>query len=214
MYSRYKYPRTPHLPDSPGAHSDDVRLSHLLFKNGDPVVITEKMDGENTTIYRDYCHARSIDSAHHPSRAKIKALAARIGPLLPEGWRICGENLYARHSVAYENLPADFLLFSVWDDQNRCLCWEESREWAQLLELSMVPILYEGPFTELAVKRCCEGLDLNRQEGLVVRNGGSFSYEAFTKNVAKWVRPGHVQTDEHWMSRAVVPNGVRREKTV
>lgn len=37
-----------------------------------PVVITEKMDGENTTLYRDGLHARSLDSRHHPSRNWVK----------------------------------------------------------------------------------------------------------------------------------------------
>ena len=35
-------------------------------------------------------------------------------------------------------------------------------------------------------------------EGFVVRNVDSFAYEDFSKNVAKYVRKNHVQTDEHW----------------
>ena len=31
------------------------------------------------------------------------------------------------------------------------------------------------------------------------------------KNVAKWVRPNHVQTDEHWMWKDVVPNKLSLE---
>jgi hypothetical protein len=27
-------------------------------------------------------------------------------------------------------------------------------------------------------------------------------------HLAKWVRPSHVQTDQHWMSAAVRPNGL------
>lgn len=94
---RVHYPRTPHLPWSPGASSDDVRVGDLSGLAGREVVVTEKLDGENTTLYADGLHARSLDSAHHPSRAWVKALQGRIGPAIPQGWRVCGENLYARH---------------------------------------------------------------------------------------------------------------------
>jgi hypothetical protein len=88
---RVPYPRTPHLPWSPGASSDDVRVADPAGLRGAEVVVTEKLDGENTTLYRDGLHARSPDSAHHPSRAWVKALQGRIGPAIPPGWRVCGE---------------------------------------------------------------------------------------------------------------------------
>ena len=59
---RMKYPRTPHLPWSHGRAEDDIALDSIehLERLGD-VVITEKLDGENTTLYHDYLHARSVD---------------------------------------------------------------------------------------------------------------------------------------------------------
>ncbi|MGC5412734.1 RNA ligase family protein, partial [Streptomyces sp. DT225] len=60
---RTHYPRTPHLPWSPGATSDDVRMTDLAALAGTEVVVTEKLDGENTTLYADGLHARSLDSA-------------------------------------------------------------------------------------------------------------------------------------------------------
>jgi RNA ligase len=113
MSQRYKYPRTPHLSFSPGVSEDDIQLnSNQIFANSD-IVITEKLDGENTTFYPDYLHARSLDSRHHPSRTWVKALHASIAHNIPLGWPICGENLYARHSIAYKNLKSYFFL---------CLC--------------------------------------------------------------------------------------------
>jgi hypothetical protein len=44
----------------------------------------------------------------------------------------------------------------------------------------------------------------------VVRVAGGFAREDFGRRIAKWVRPGHVQTGQHWMSRAVVVNGLSR----
>ena len=72
MVKAIKYPRTPHLPWSPGASSDDVLLIDTQMFMGKPVVISEKMDGENTTLYADRLHARSLDSRHHPSRTWVK----------------------------------------------------------------------------------------------------------------------------------------------
>jgi hypothetical protein len=73
-----KYPRTYHLPSSPGATSDDKIHKTIPYTDGDDVVISMKMDGENSTLYTDYYHARSIDSRHHPSRNWIKQFHASI----------------------------------------------------------------------------------------------------------------------------------------
>lgn len=59
-------------------------------------------------------HACS-SSRYTPSRDWIKALHGQIAHEIPEGWRLCGENLYARHSIAYDALPSYFTLFSIWD---------------------------------------------------------------------------------------------------
>ena len=96
QFQKYvKYPRTYHLPWSPGATDDDrVLTDEELEANfvGRMVVVTEKMDGENTTMYNDYIHARSLDSASHPSREWVKNLHAQIQWQIPDGWRICGES--------------------------------------------------------------------------------------------------------------------------
>jgi hypothetical protein len=137
---RFKYPRTWHLPWSPGATSDDVTLDSVACFSDRRVIVTEKMDGENTTLYRDHLHARSLDSAHHPSRNWVKAMHGEIAHLIPDKWRVCGENLYARHSLGYDELPSYFLLFSIWSEANICLSWDDTIEWAELLGLSTAPV--------------------------------------------------------------------------
>lgn len=205
---RYKYPRTRHLPWSPGASHDDLIAEEVEAFAGQRVIVTEKMDGENTSLYRDHSHARSLDSRHHPSRNWVKGLHGSIAHEIPEGWRVCGENLYARHSVAYDSLPSYFMLFSVWNADNRCLDWDSTLEWAELLGLEAVPVLYDGVFDPQWLREL--ELDLERCEGYVVRLASSFSYAQFGASVAKWVRPNHVQTDQHWMHQAIVPNGIAR----
>ncbi|MGW8667048.1 RNA ligase family protein [Streptomyces niveus] len=202
---RTAYPRTVHVPWSPGVGADDVRGGDLDGLRGREVVVTEKMDGENTTLYGDGLHARSLDSGHHPSRAWVKALQGRIGALVPDGTRVCGENLYARHSIAYEELESWFYGFSVWDGE-WCLGWDETVRVLRGLGIPAPPVLWRGIFDERALRGL--KLDPARQEGYVVRTVEGFVREEFGRRLAKWVRPHHVQTDTHWMHAAVVENGL------
>ncbi len=213
--ARVKYPRTYHLPWSPGVTDDDrVMGDPSSAFGGAEVVVTEKADGECTTMYRDYLHARSVDYAPHPSRDRVRALHAQIAHDIPDGWRICGENLYAVHSIAYDALPAHFLVFSIWNERNECLPWDDTVLWAKLLGLAIVPVLYRGPWDEVAV-RALDGVTASQlggdREGYVARLAGGFHYRAFRRSVAKYVRANHVQTHDHWAARAVVSNRLREE---
>ncbi|MFG2624302.1 RNA ligase family protein [Streptomyces sp. NPDC048473] len=205
---RTHYPRTAHLPWSPGATSDDVRIADLSGLAGREVVVTEKLDGENTTLYADGLHARSLDSAHHPSRGWVKALQGRTGARIPEGWRVCGENMFARHSIPYDNLESFFYGFSVWDGEH-CLGWDRTVVFLRELGIPVPPVLWRGAFDARAEK-ALRALrpDTGRQEGYVVRPADGFDAPDFGRRVAKWVRPGHVQTDTHWMHASVVENGL------
>lgn len=205
---KIKYPKTMHLPWSRGYTDDDKILRNTDHFTGQEVVITEKMDGENTTMYPDFIHARSLDSKDHPSRHYVKTLHGGIKFLIPKGYRLCGENVYAKHSLSYAALPAYYMLFSVWNELNVCLSWDETEEWAQRLGLVTVPVLYRGIWDEDAAKACytkqscCGG----EQEGYVVRLASAFAYDDFKRSVAKFVRKNHVQTDEHWLSKPIEPN--------
>lgn len=204
---RFKYPRTPHLPWSRSYTIDDIRRFSCDHFVGREVVVTEKMDGENTTLYPDHIHARSMDSGHHVSRDWVKALHGQIAHLIPEGWRLCGENMYARHSVFYKNLTSYFYLFSVWDENNRCLSWDETLEWAELLGLETPRVFYRGPWEQKWFDKF--RVDTETCEGYVVRRTCAFSYRDFSHHMAKWVRHNHVRTGKHWMRGPVVPNQLR-----
>lgn len=190
-----KYPRTVHFPWSLGATNDDKTLDDVKHFIGREVVVTEKMDGENTTLARDYYHARSLDTPNHPSQCWIKAQHAIIKDDIPEDMRICGEYMFARHSIEYSNLTTYFYGFSVWNKE-LCLDWDTTQVWFDLIGITSVPVLYRGVFNEKIIR----GLwtpDCGK-EGYVVRLTDSFKYEDFGKSVAKFVRPNHVQTDSHW----------------
>lgn len=208
MNPRTKYPRSYHLPWSLGATDDDKVLSTVAHFIGREVVVTEKLDGENTTIYSDgYLHARSLDGASHPSQSLVRALAASVGYKLPEGYRVCGENLYAEHSISYDRLTSYFYVFSVWDGAT-CLSWDETEMWAEELGLPTVPVLYQGTWDEAAIRACWTGKGSfsGEQEGYVVRVRSEFNYANFGRSLAKFVRANHVTTDQHWREKPLVPN--------
>ena len=69
----------------------------------------------------------------------MRALAGRVAHSLPAGWRICGENTYGRHSIAYDALPSYFQLFAVYDADDVCLSWDETTQWAERLGVDLVP---------------------------------------------------------------------------
>lgn len=209
MNNRYKYPRTPHLSWSPGFTDDDIIDNEKKFLNK-IVVVTEKMDGENATLYNNYYHARSIDSKNHESRAWIKSFQSIISKDIPNGWRFCGEYLFAKHSIKYNNLDSYFYLFSIWNDLNECLSWEETKIFADILEIPLPKVFYLGEYNKKIIQNI--KLDFNIQEGYVVRNIDSFKFENFQKNVSKFVRKNHVQTDKHWMQTIVEKNILNKVK--
>ena len=212
---KQKYPRTWHLPFSQGATDDDKTHTfddiEKMF-GGKQVIVTEKMDGESTTIYSTgECHARSLDSAGHASRDYVRGKAREVACMgFPEGWRLMGENLYAKHSISYDLLPDYFVVIGVADASNVARPWAEVEEWADLLELPHAPVLWRGTWDTKKVMSLYPFKSLmssgGTSEGYVVRVAGSFPMNSFDKYVAKFVRAKHVQTDTHWMQQEVVPN--------
>jgi hypothetical protein len=210
MFTDYvKYPRTYHLPFSASRTNDDRTLSDCSQFDGKEVIILEKMDGENTSIYDGYTHARSLENDSHPSRAWVKNFASKIGWEIPDGWRLCGENVFAKHAIHYKSLESYFYLFSIWNDKNCCLSWDETLEYADLLGVSVVPTLWRGIWDEEKALEIVESLDTEIQEGFVVRVVDGFEYGAFRKSTAKYVRKNHVAEAVHnWKMQPVVKNGV------
>jgi RNA ligase. len=205
----YKYQRTLHLPWSRTVSKDDKLIKDIRTLISDDIVVLEKMDGENANLYTKYLHARSIDFGYHESRDWLKRFHASISHNIPDNIKLCGENVFAKHSIFYENLMDYFLLFSIWDENKVCLSWDETVEWAELLDVRLVPVLYRGPWDEKLLRDLPGKMDLNKQEGYVIRPACQFKASEFSKKVAKYVRPNHVQTDEHWMKRKVIPNLLR-----
>lgn len=201
----YKYPRTPHLPFSPGASNDDILLATDKHFQGKQVVITEKMDGENSTVYRDGYHARSLDSVHRDYHSWLLAYIKTFQYQLENDERVCGEYLYAKHSIFYDNLESYFYGFSFWKG-DRCLDWGKTKKKFKELGIVHVPELYIGPYESGLTERIAERTVARGGEGIVVRTFDSFDYDDFAEHIAKYVRPNHVQTDKHWSLSTIEQN--------
>jgi hypothetical protein len=208
-----KYPKTMHLPWSPGLQNDDRVIQSLTGFVGEEVVVTEKMDGENTTMYRDHIHARSLDGRHHPSRDWVKAFHGSIKHLFPTelNTRICGENMYAQHSVTYDALESYFLGFGLWVD-DRCLNWDTTLTFFESLGITPVRTLVRGSWEGCVayLEQSHDAIVESGIEGYVVRTTRDFNSSEFQKVVAKYVRKNHIQTDQHWMAKPVIPNGLKK----
>jgi ATP-dependent RNA circularization protein (DNA/RNA ligase family) len=198
--SKIKYPRTYHLPWSLGVQSDDKIIKSLDQFIGREIVVTEKLDGENTSFYNDHMHARSLDSCHNVTRDWCKKLQACLANDIPEFWRLCGENVNYEHSLRYEDLVSFFYLFSIWNEKNMCLSWDETLDWADILDLATPKVFYRGVWDEERLRELAKNLDTNVIEGYVVRVVDGFHRDEFPLLATKFVREGHVQPDsKHWL---------------
>lgn len=211
-----KYGRTYHYPFSPGTTSDD-RINFDYWSDLQQiktVVHTEKLDGENNCLSKWGVFARSHAApTTSPWTATLREFWQLVKNDLGE-LEIFLENLYAVHSIRYQQLEHHFYVFAV-REAGRWLSWEEVKFYAALLELPTVPVigiestlanrlLFEEKLLNItATAGAFDPIDTATEqpctlEGIVSRNAAAFDSAAFAHNVFKWVRKGHVKTNEHW----------------
>ena len=219
-----KYPRTYHLPYSPGSTKGDKKLHGDWFKNyiGQEIVITEKLDGENCAMNKTDVYARSHGAPTRSPWSKnlwdTNGLYWKVKDLIGDNETIYGENLYGEHSIHYDRLTDYFHLFAI-NNGTDWFSWDDVKMMAKFMNIPTVPELYRGRFySEDELKNKIEELENQPSlygkecEGVVIRLADSFKIDDFSKYVCKWVRPNHVQTDEHWTknwTRALLTNGIK-----
>lgn len=212
-----KYGRTYHYPFSPGTTSDD-RFNYTYWEDISKLthlVQTEKLDGENNCLSATGVYARShATPTTSPWTAQLRERWELMKNDLGDV-ELFGENLFAVHSIEYKRIEEYFFVFAV-RIKDMWLSWEEVKFYAQLFDLPSVPELkidIVAELTEDALEKsivemaqqdsifgsmdAATGLDCTR-EGVVSRNMNEYPVAEFAHNVFKYVRKGHVQTDEHW----------------
>lgn len=111
-----------------------------IFEN-EEVVILKVMEGEKVILYDDYMHTQAIDV---PLQT---AFWQNIKDLLDENLYLCGID------------GGDFYLAFVGKD-DEYLSWEETKEYAHILNIKPLPVIYEGVFS---TQRLEKGLYLMRK---------------------------------------------------
>lgn len=205
-----KYPRTWHLPIS-NATSDDRQMDSFASFEGKRVMIMEKMDGENTSLYRDHFHARSLDSRHHFSRDFVKSYWAAIRHEIPEGIKLTGENLWAKHTIHYKQLRSYFLVFGAWDSGG-LLSVDDFIDLVQEMGLHTPKTFYLGTFNQKFVETLAKDIMEGKHgdcEGFVMRTVDYIPNEDFSKCVGKFVIPNFVQTADHWIHSEIIKNELK-----
>lgn len=207
MDTPHKYPSTLHWVDSPEVHRDDNVHQHPENFLNVEVVISEKLDGGNTCLWQGHVFARSTGQpAMQGWFAMVKKHHAWKTMGLDARYQVYGEDLYGIHSIEYEALREDetYRVFNIREDDT-WLSWDDMQLMAASLNLMTVPTLFRGTFT--SVKEITawmrEQIDLpsslgGEREGFVMRYADTFDNSIFQERTAKFVRKGHVQTDEHW----------------
>lgn len=201
-----KYPRTMHLSSSKGLSNDDRMITPENEQKllSDEIIILEKLDGSNACITKLAAYGRSHGApTQNPwdkdLLEKWNILKNEIGD-----FEIYGENMYGIHSIEYSELTNYFYIFGIRTPECEWLDWKSVEEWAELLGVPTVPVLWRGKTDSKGLKEIISilvegGSTLGGQmEGVVVKTPNSYTDEEWEWSIAKWVRKGHVQTSEHW----------------
>ena len=213
-----KYPKTPYWPWSPFIGRDDAVHPDPRRFVSEPVVVTEKLDGGNTLLHAGEVYGRSVSA---PCAGKWMAMVKKH-----HAWKVrepdrylYGEDIYGVHSIAYDPVPENrtFFAFALRGGDGAFASFSEVEAYAKRQEIPVVPVLFKGRFRSLAEIRAFlerahgeASLLGGEREGVVLRLARGFPAAEFQHSVCKSVRPGHVQSEEHW-TRNWVPCKIARD---
>lgn len=217
-----KYPRTPYFTFSDSVDKEDVResgyfdIQNFLSKE---LVVTIKMDGSNCLWTQEHIAARNGKQANGLSFNYAKQMHSIVKDRIPKNIYVYGEWLWAKHSIHYDNkmkLDGYFQVFGIYDiEKSVWRSWQDVVHYANLLDVINVPVVRTIPLVNNAkclsemITSIAKMIINQGHEGIVVRNINSFSNTEFNKNIAKYVRANHVQTDQYWLKQKNVTNKIK-----
>lgn len=203
-------------------HNHNYFSSQILVSNSNTMMVKDA----DTPV-----RARNGRGADHESFDRLKDIywERNVYEALPEYLQVFGENMVAHHSIHYgcdgchdernQGPPLDdyFYVFGIFDTRyNLWLSWPEVEAWADTLGFPVAPVVDRCQYTQDSTF-CSElsqlgaGLVDDGHEGFIVRSRFPFHYGHFGRRLGKYVRPHHVQTDEHWSHRPLVENKLKTE---
>ena len=159
-----KYPRTPHLEGS-RLQAGDEDLAAVRFAEiaGRPLVVEEKIDGQNAALSFDddgslllqsrghYLRGGARERSFEPFKRWAAIHAAAFREVLGSRFVVYGEWCFAKHTVFYDALPHWFLEFDVLDRRRDVfLSTPARRSLLEGLPIDSVPVLASTAFDSLA----------------------------------------------------------------
>lgn len=209
-----KYPRTLHFNFSPEIHADDKTIDYKDLGNFLDVeyIITEKMDGQNNCIKGLGNTQNGVFARTHSVQTQLpwdsylkKFYHDNLMKFNHHTWYFI-ENLYAVHSIEYEKLNNYFFLFNLYKEKHEIFdSWDKVESEAKRLGFNVPEVLFRGKFKSMSEVQQWMDYEIkkpskygSKREGFVMRPADAFLAKDFQSVVGKYVRKGHVQTDEHW----------------
>jgi hypothetical protein len=200
------YPRIPYLWRADASEDDEVVPPDAIRAwLGEPVVVEEKLDGANVSLWLD--DGRILVASRGGVGAMDRAgqlgrLRAWVGergePLrevLADGWVLYGEWLWLRHGVPYDGLPDWLVVLDLWRADGGFAATERRDEIAVGAGLALPPRLFGGVLGSretLVGLLGTSGFSTEPMEGAVLRRDGER---------AKVLQPGfRRRNDEEWSS--------------
>jgi hypothetical protein len=227
------YWQSPRGTVSERTERDDTGHQSVESFRNIPCIVMTKMDGSNAMLVADAdepVRARNGRHAEHESfdRLKQEYWNRNVYESLPDHIQLFGENMYAKHSIHYgcdgccdernQGPPVTdvFLVFGAYDTRYNIWCsWPETVRLA--LDVGFTPVQFFSA-TYKHVHELKRSLTTNAQrivdnghEGIVIRPKFPFHWGQFDQYVGKYVRPNHVQTDEHWSQQRCIQNKIRED---
>lgn len=227
-----KYPRTKHIYGSNIQKGDDDKYVHLSELLNKYLVIEEKMDGSNSGISFESDELKLQSRGHFlrggPREMQFEQFKSWANlhkdtfyELLGNKYVMFGEWMFAKHSIAYDNLPHYFLEFDLYDKENKVfLSTEERRKKLEGYPVVSVKVLFEGIIkTEKEFENLLKDLVIESEfivnEKNKLMEGLYFKQEEkdLTVDRFKYVRQEFIQkiveTGEHWSNFMITPNRLK-----
>jgi hypothetical protein len=184
---------------------------------GQRVIGTVKMDGSQSSLYRDFLHGRTPDFKSNPTWTWLQNFHSSFSHWIDEGYRVNVENLWGAVTtdIQYRHLTSKAQAFMVWNRENECLSWDETVEYLAVLSefirdvksergprkglpkypagLPHPPVVYDDVYNEERIKKLMNMTHYNgdEMEGVVIRVARKFQCREFASCVGKMVRANH-----------------------
>lgn len=140
MVEFHKYVRTPHISGSRFQHGDhDLEAISWSEIHGKHLVVEEKIDGSNAGISFTQDGDLLIQSRGHYLRGGPRekqfewmkqwaaAKKSELFDVLGSRYVMYGENMYAKHTCFYDNLPHYFMEFDIYDTEKHVFLDTQTR---------------------------------------------------------------------------------------